>query len=194
MQRQPEAPRIGRVTRVMRSLLDVMRSEAGTLEMHVAPQRPADLISAAIDKLRARAASKSVELDGLVGETERVLCDRDRIVEVLAQLLRNAIDVSHPRSAVVVRAEPRDEDVLITVSDRGPGIDVSAWPYIFDGAWQARESGDHHEGLGLGLAVCKGVVKAHGGTIWVESRMGEGTTFLFTLPLAPGSSPAPAAH
>ncbi len=194
MERQPGASRIGRVTRVMRSLLDVMRSEAGTLEMHVEAQRPADLISAAIDKLRGRAASRSVELDGLVGETAAVLCDRARIVEVLSQLLRNAVDVSPPRSAVIVRAEPRDRDVLVTVSDRGPGIDIAAWPYIFDGAWQAPDSGERREGLGLGLAVCKGVVRAHGGAIWVESRMGEGTTFLFTLPLAGPSRSALQPH
>ena len=185
MERQPEAPRIGRVTRVMRSLLDVMRSEAGTLEINLAPHRPADLVARAIEKLRARAASKSVELDGLVGETEPLFCDGDRIVEVLAQLLRNAIDASPPRSAIQVRAIPRDGELLVTVTDQGPGIDVSAWPYIFDGAWQAparSKPGDRKPGLGLGLAVCKGIVKAHGGVIWIDSRMGQGTTFLFTLP------------
>jgi signal transduction histidine kinase len=165
----------------MRSLLDVMRSEAGTLAIEPRPCRPVDLVSEAIDRVTPAAREKELVLDGLVGEVGEVSCDRERVIEVLTQLLTNAIQASPPGDSVIVRAEARESEVLISVSDRGSGIDAADWPYIFEGAWQAPEH-DRRKGLGLGLALAKAVIRAHGGTIWADSRRGEGTTFAFLMP------------
>jgi signal transduction histidine kinase len=172
--------REGRVSRVMRSLLDVMKGETGTLTLQTSPCRPADLAAEAIARVAPLAAEKELVLDGLVGEIGHVVCDRARIVEVLTQLLTNAIDASPSHEAVVVRAEEGQGEIVLSVSDKGEGIDVTDWPYIFDGAWQAASG--KRKGLGLGLALAKAVVHAHGGNIWAQSRRGEGTTFAFSLP------------
>ncbi len=171
--------REGRVSQVMRSLLDVMKSEAGTLPVDLHRHRPADLVAEAIGEVAPLAHTKELVLDGLVGEVGEVVCDRARIIDVLAQLVGNAIDASPPGAAIVVRAEVREKDVVVSVADRGEGIDVADWPYIFDGAWQVPSG--RRKGLGLGLAHAKAVLRAHGGSIWASSRRGEGTTFAFTL-------------
>jgi signal transduction histidine kinase len=195
------AKSVGRVSKVMRELLDVMRLEAGTLPMDRHPYKLAPLVGEAISRLAPRAGEKHVVLDGLLRETPDVDCDAQRIVDVLVQLVGNAIDVSPRGATVAVRAEPRDGAVVLSIADRGPGIDVRAWPYIFDGFWEhraaagpvaGRPAGDreHERGRdaaskpGVGLALCRAAVRAHGGDIWVESRLGEGTTFFFTLPTA----------
>ena len=181
--------REGRVSQVMRSLFDVIKSEQGTLEMDVRAHRPVDLVAAAIDVVAPRARPKEVVLDGLVGEVGEVLCDRGRLVTVLGDLLANAIDASPRRGAVEVSAEAREDDVVISVSDAGAGIEPADWPYIFDGAWQAPEG--RRNGLGLGLAHAKALIEAQGGTISAHSRKGEGTTFSFTLPRAKRTSRPP---
>ena len=76
------------------------------------------------------------------------------------------------------------DDVLISVKDTGPGIPETQLPRVFERFWKGEET--PREGRGLGLYIAKGIVEAHGGTIWVESRVGVGSTFFFTLPLAPG--------
>jgi signal transduction histidine kinase len=171
----------GRVSQVMRSLLDVMRSETGTLRIHASPCRPADLVTEAITHVTRAANEKELVLDGLVGEVGEVACDRGRIVEVIAQLLANAIEASPRGGAVVVRATARDRDVVVSVADGGCGIDAAEWPFLFDGAWQSPDHG-HRKGLGLGLALARAIVRAHGGNIWADSRRNEGSVFAFSLP------------
>ena len=174
--------REGRVSQVMRSLLDVLHSEAGTLPLDIRPHRPVDLAARAIDSVSARAHAKSLVLDGLVAEIGEVPCDRERVVGVLAELVSNAIAASHDGGTIKVRAEAREEDVLISVSDSGEGIDPADWPHLFARAWEVPEG--RHAGLGLGLAHAKAVIQAHGGGMWASSQVGEGTTFSFSLPRA----------
>jgi signal transduction histidine kinase len=178
----------------MREMLDVMALRAGAAAIDRSPYRPADLVAAAIERMRPVAAEKALVLDGLVGEVGEVVCDRVRVEEVIAQLLMNAIEASPPRQSISVRAERRESFVVIAVSDRGRGIDVQEWPYIFEGVWEAPSKRGGEKGSGLGLALCSAAVRAHGGEIWVESRLGEGTTFFFTLPArrAMGSGERPA--
>jgi signal transduction histidine kinase len=166
----------------MRGMLDIMALRAGTAVMERGTCRPVDLIAEAIERVRPAATRKKVSLDGLVGEVGQVLCDRSRVVEILAQLLTNAIEASPARKSIAVRVERRDRFVLITVSDEGPGIDANEWSCLFEGVWQTpgwhtREGHD-----GLGLALCAAAVHAHGGDIGVHSRIGVGTTVFFTLP------------
>jgi signal transduction histidine kinase len=97
-------------------------------------------------------------------------------------LIGNAIKFTPEYGIVRVTAEDQGSDVLFTVSDTGPGIAEHHIPHVFDRFWQASKT--QHMGTGLGLSISKGIVEAHGGKIWVNSRFGHGATFLFTLPKA----------
>jgi signal transduction histidine kinase len=111
-----------------------------------------------------------------------VLADRDRVVQVLSNLLGNAHKFTPDGGAIGVRAEALDGEVGIHVRDSGVGIAAEHLPRIFDPYWTRPNNGQR--GTGLGLAIARGIVQAHGGRIWVESRVGDGSTFSFTLPLA----------
>jgi signal transduction histidine kinase len=108
--------------------------------------------------------------------------DRNRLDQVLSNLLGNAFKFTPEGGQVVVRARKVDASVEITVEDSGPGIPAADLPRIFDRYWRGDRAS--RDGAGLGLAICKGIVDAHGGKIWVESALGRGTTFRFTVPCA----------
>jgi len=100
---------------------------------------------------------------------------------VFENLIGNAIKFSKPGGRIVVRAAPKERNVVFSVSDTGPGIAPEAVAHIFDRFWQAATR-ERRLGAGLGLQITKGIVEAHGGRIWVESELGRGTTFFFTIP------------
>ena len=110
-----------------------------------------------------------------------VRCASERIVQVLANLVSNALRVSPPDRPIRLRAEPRGEHAWFAVEDEGPGIPPEQLLLVFQRGW--REDKTRREGAGLGLSIAKGIVEAHGGTLAVESRVGAGSTFHFTLPL-----------
>jgi signal transduction histidine kinase len=110
------------------------------------------------------------------------VCDRERVLQVLGNLIGNAIKFTPERGAVQISAETFDDEVLFAVRDTGVGVSAKQLPHVFDRFWQATPK--TRLGSGLGLTIAKGVVEALGGRIWVESRPGDGTTFFFTLPLA----------
>jgi signal transduction histidine kinase len=109
-----------------------------------------------------------------------VSADRERTLQVLSNLLGNAIKFTPEGGSIALRAEPADEFVQFSVSDTGPGIRAEDLAHIFERYWQATRTAAL--GTGLGLAIVKGIVEAHGGTIRVETRAGVGSTFHFTLP------------
>jgi len=114
-------------------------------------------------------------------ETTLVSADRDRVLQVLANLIGNAL--KHARGAPIdIQLLRNGTNAIIAVSDKGPGIEESALPHVFDRYWHGRTK---KGGAGLGLAIAKGIVDAHGGVIAVDSKPGEGAVFRFTLPLAP---------
>jgi signal transduction histidine kinase len=118
-----------------------------------------------------------------------VMADRARIQQVLSNLLGNAIKFVDGGGAIHVRVDGVAEGVRFSVMDSGPGIPESDLPHLFDRHWRAK--GTAHLGAGLGLAISKGIVEAHGGRIWVESELGRGTCFRFLVPRAPeDESPA----
>jgi signal transduction histidine kinase len=113
-------------------------------------------------------------------ETTFVTADRDRVMQVLANLIGNAL--KHARGAQIdIVLKRNGTNAIIAVSDKGPGIEESALPHVFDRYWHGRTK---KGGAGLGLAIAKGIVDAHGGSIRVASKQGEGAEFSFTLPLA----------
>lgn len=126
-----------------------------------------------------------------VGDSLHVTADPRRILQVLANLLGNALKFTPEGGSIDVTAQRDGPFVRFSVIDTGRGIPADELALLFDRFYQARENDRKREGLGLGLAICKGLVEAHGGRIWVESLPGVGSAFNFTLPavLTPAASP-----
>ena len=118
-----------------------------------------------------------------------VFADRDRLQQVLWNLVSNAERFTPKGGMITVGAKRLEADVLFWVSDTGVGIDADAVPYLF-APFSAKKKIEQH-GTGLGLPIVKGIVEAHGGNVWAESNIGEGSTFFFTMPIAPPEPPRP---
>jgi signal transduction histidine kinase len=130
---------------------------------------------------KALAASNRLQLKSDVApDLPPVLVDRHRILQVLNNLIGNAIKFTPPGGAVTVRVQQTEDDIQFCIEDTGSGIAPDEIPHIFDRFWQARKTA--RLGTGLGLFLVKGIVEAHGGRVWVESTLGEGSKFFFTLP------------
>jgi signal transduction histidine kinase len=171
-----------RMERLIRDLLDVSAIENGTLAIDSAAVRPADVLAEAIDAHVASSAELSIELSAdCRAELPDVAADFQRLLQVLGNLLGNAIKFTGPGGRIVAGAARDGEHVRFWVSDTGPGIPAERVPYIFDkfSPHRARP----RDGIGLGLAICKAIVDTHGGRIWVDSHVGMGTTVHFTMPV-----------
>jgi signal transduction histidine kinase len=107
--------------------------------------------------------------------------DRERILQVFSNLVGNALKFTPEGGSIRVRIAKGDDHVLISVADTGSGIPDEYVPHLFERYWKGKRDG--RTGTGLGLYIAKGIVEAHNGRIWLESRLGVGTTFYFTLPL-----------
>jgi PAS domain S-box-containing protein len=172
-----------RMNRMIQDLLDVKRIEGGRLSMDLRSEDAGSLVSDTIEMLRPLAVGSSIVLEGAVtGGLPPVLADAARIQQVLSNLVGNAVKFTPRAGRVTVIAEPLGAEVRFGVVDTGPGIPPEQLPHIFGRFWQAKPS--DRRGIGLGLAIAKGIVEAHRGRIWVESRVGSGSTFYFTLPCA----------
>ena len=176
-----------RMNRLIEDLLDVRRLEAGHLSIDPKVLETRELIADVLATERRIAAQAEVELQvELAGALPSVCADRDRLWQVLENIIGNAIKFSPPRSHVTVSAAARGDEVVVRVADHGPGIAADDLPHLFESFWQAKKS--DRRGAGLGLSIAKGIVEAHGGRLWVDSTVGEGTTFSFTLPVAPAQT------
>ncbi len=170
-----------RMQHLIRDLLDVSLVEAGTLGLERAPLSVRELVAETVENERVLASSASLELQvDLEPELPAVWADRHRLEQVLENLIGNAIKFTPVGGRVTVGAGRRPREVLFWVSDTGRGIGPEALPHVFDRFWQVRR--EARAGAGLGLAIARGVVDAHGGRIWVESTPGKGSIFFFTIP------------
>jgi signal transduction histidine kinase/FixJ family two-component response regulator len=176
---------LDRAARKMRQLiddiLDVSRIEGRGLAVELHPREAASLVSDAIDMASSTARAKGIELESHVPADLRVLCDPTRIFQVLVNLLDNAVKFTPEGGRVAVAVEPEGGDVRFSVSDSGPGIGEEEKEHIFDRFWHGKRQG--RAGAGLGLTIAKGIVEGHGGRLTVESELGRGSTFRFTLPM-----------
>jgi signal transduction histidine kinase len=168
---------------LIRDLLDVNRLDSGKLAISAAPVDPSVLLTDSLQTLRPLVEEKGISLD-LQIETAlpKAMADRERIQQTLSNLVGNAIKFSGKGSKIVVVARKDDDSVIISVLDKGKGIAAEQLPRVFDRYWQSSRT--DRQGAGLGLAIAKGIVEAHGGRIWIESTPGEGTTASFSLPFA----------
>jgi PAS domain S-box-containing protein len=169
--------------RLICDLLDVSRMEAGSFSIQCSHVDIGALLEEILKvcESQARAKKISVTADIPTG-LPPVNGDRDRLEQVLSNLFGNAFKFTPEGGRVMVRASKVDASVQIAVEDSGPGIPAADLPRIFDRYWRGDRAS--RDGAGLGLAICKGIIDAHGGNICVESVSGRGTTFWFTVPCA----------
>lgn len=174
-----------KMVRLIRDLLDVQKIEAEHFGVEPVPESLEAVLHESLEEVRALAAEQRVRLDVEVpAGLPRVLADRDRLIQVFWNLLTNAIRFSPPEGRVVTDVVLEGDRVRVAVRDEGPGIPAGEIPHLFDRFAQARQKG--RSGAGLGLTIAKEIVEAHGGELRVESVVGKGSTFSFTLAVAAG--------
>jgi signal transduction histidine kinase len=175
---------VARMTRLLHDLLDLARIEGGTLRILKQPFDVGALLSeilAAYEPLfskRGLTFTCEPRAPGIVAKF-----DHDRVVQVLSNLLSNAMKATPAGGVVSLCIERRADDIEFAVKDTGAGIAALALPHVFNRFWQGNSAPG--TGLGLGLYICDKIIAAHAGRIWVESEAGRGTTFRFTLPAPP---------
>jgi signal transduction histidine kinase len=174
---------------LIRDLLDLTRIDARKLAIAAEAVDPHSLLTESLQVLLPLVEAKHISLDMQIEVgLPKVLADPERIQQTLSNLVGNAIKFSPEHGKIVVAACREGADyVRMSVTDNGPGIAADHLPKVFDRYWQSSRT--DRQGAGLGLAISRGIVEAHAGRIWLESRRGAGTTANFTLPVAP---PAPA--
>jgi PAS domain S-box-containing protein len=169
-----------RMARLLDDLIDVAKSEGSSLSVVRKPTAIAPLIDEVVDGFRLSSMELGVDLATRVpSELPLVSADDRRIVQVLMNLCANALKFTRRGGMVTVSADMRGDVVQLTVRDTGIGISPENLSHVFDRFWQAKRAS--RASAGLGLAIAKSIVEAHGGKIWVESKEGEGTAFHFTL-------------
>jgi signal transduction histidine kinase len=171
---------VARMQTLVADLLEASRLEGGRLSLECGTHDASEIVAQAMDVLTPCAATNEQTIACAMPDGPLpIFCDRDRVYQVLSNLVGNAIKFTPKGGAIELTVERGAEELVFTVSDTGPGIPPEDLPHIFDRYWQAR--GQQRRGLGLGLAIAKGLVEAHGGRIHVESRLGFGSSFAFTL-------------
>ena len=183
-----------RLIRLISTLLDLSKMEAGMMVYQIAPTDLLRLAGTSVSKVRLLAEGKHIQiLTEAPSDRVWVSADGARIEQVLDNLFSNALKFSPEGATVKLRLHPdvKAGVIHVSVADTGPGIRPEDLPHIFERFYQGRAYAKNTlAGSGLGLALAKKVVEAHGGRIWVESDLGKGTTFHFTLPLARKEGPA----
>ncbi len=172
---------LGQMRRLIEDLLDFASLEGGHLSLMRTEHDVASIVDEALEAFQLSASAKNIRLEARVmGGPCRVYCDRDRILQVIANVMGNALKFTPAGGTVTVRARVGGDDVEFSIADTGCGIAKEQLPRVFEAYFRA--SRPKNGGTGLGLYIAKGVVESHGGHMWVESRPGAGTTFYFSLP------------
>jgi PAS domain S-box-containing protein len=175
-----------RLTELIENLLQLSKLEAGGFPMNKELVAIDSILANAIEDMEQKAVG---HLFGLHLQPSLPLVEADprRIRQVVDNLLGNAVKYSAEGARVLLECEANDQNIIARVHDEGIGINPQELDKIFERFYQASSSSQNHKtgGVGLGLAICKGIIEAHGGRIWAESELGRGSTFTFTLPLPP---------
>ncbi|MEA2488756.1 MAG: hypothetical protein QOH21_548, partial [Acidobacteriota bacterium] len=179
---------IDRMSRLILELLDVSRIETGRLEIRREPIAWAQFVRDVVHRHHTAVSDRRFHMQ-LPDESKFITGDRDRLEQVLGNLLENAVKYSPEGSDIMVGVEDRGDAYVTSVCDRGIGIPADELAQVFERFHRGRHvSSTNYGGLGLGLYITKQIIERHGGTIWVESKEGAGTTFYFSLP---NETPAP---
>ncbi len=169
-----------RMNRLVTDLLDLSKFEAGRAALELIPVQPSALLLGAHEVNDVAADAKGITLVDDVEPGPPVRCDRERMMQVLSNLVGNAIKFAPADSQVTLGVRTFGAEVRFFVRDEGPGIPPEQLPRLFEPYWQAPETAK--AGSGLGLTIVKRIVEAHGGRVWCDSSLGAGSTFFFTLP------------
>ncbi|MEM8829858.1 MAG: ATP-binding protein [Cyanobacteria bacterium P01_G01_bin.19] len=171
-----------RLVRLVNDILDLQRLDSGKTTIKKQPCNTADLISTAAETMQEMARQQSINIE-YDPTSIPLVADPDCILQTLTNLIGNAIKFSDPNSSITIQATERIQDILFQVGDRGRGIPANKLESIFERFQQVDVSDARQkQGTGLGLSICRQIVELHQGKIWVESIVGEGSTFYFTLP------------
>lgn len=173
-----------RLARLIEDLIELSKIEHGQIKMDKQKVQILEIVQEAVSNLKPQYEKKKIAL-----KTESppdipfIFCDRDMILKVLVNLLLNAFKFTPERGRVTVSVEKEREKIKVKISDTGIGIPREDLAFIFDKFYRAETPGDEKRGAGLGLSIAKEIIKSHEGDIWVESRVGKGSTFYFRLPI-----------
>ena len=177
---------VERMNRLIHDLLDVASVEAGRLRFALSRHTVSSLMRELVEQYLPLAESRGLRLEVEDQSRSEIAGDRGRLLQAMFNLLDNAFKFSPPGGTVWVRARRRGSEVVISVTDTGPGITETDRAHVFEPYWQADPRS--RSGLGLGLSIAKGVVEAHRGRVWFESPEGGGTTFFVGLPVLADSA------
>jgi len=169
-----------RLDRLVRNLLDMTRLEAGAVQLQKEWHPFEEIVGAALTRLEGRLAGHPVNTK-FPPDLPLVLLDGVLMEQVLINLLENALKYAPPSTAIELSASVSDHELVFEIADRGPGVPPTDERRIFDKFYRAGPA--REGGVGLGLTICRGIIEAHGGRIWVEKRPGGGAVFRFTLPI-----------
>jgi signal transduction histidine kinase len=179
---------VARMNRLIGDLVDVVSIDAGKLAVHCGTSDASELITEAVDAFGHAARDKGISLESATSGTSLpAVFDRERMLQVLANLITNAIKFTAHGGVVTVRGEHAGEELRISVLDTGTGISADILEMVFERFWQVGKN--DRRGLGLGLYISRCIVEAHGGRIWAESELGTGSAFHFTIPLSAKVAP-----
>ncbi len=164
-------------------LFELARIDAGALTLELREAQLSGLVQSCLRGLEAEAQARRVRLTAEL-DSVTIRCAPDKVERVLLNLLTNSLRHTPADGSVAVRVQPTDGEVRVTVEDTGAGLDSDAEQRMFDGFWRGDRARSSGGGAGLGLAIARGLVEAHGGRIWAENRPGGGASVSFTLPAA----------
>ena len=175
------AEQVRTLARLVEDLFELARIDAGSLNLELREAELVTVIEGCVRGLEAEARARNVNVEAHVGDGARACCAPEQVERVLYNLLTNAVRHTPPDGSVAVRLRADPDEILVVVEDTGNGIDPESATRMFDRFWRGDEARQSN-GAGLGLAIARGLVEAHGGRIWAERRPEGGTRVSFTLP------------
>ncbi len=171
----------GRLSRLVTEAIQMARIETGKVRLNRAPGQAGELVKSVLDKMEGRMEGRAVEVKAPPG-LPAISVDGEMMEMALRQLIDNAVKYSTPGTPLTIEAREDGGAVVVSVTDRGPGIPEYEQTRIFEKFYRRRGAGNEVTGSGMGLAIAREIVHAHGGEIWVDSKPGEGSRFSISLP------------
>ncbi|MBM3132678.1 MAG: histidine kinase, partial [Chloroflexi bacterium] len=172
-----------RLMRIVSDILDMSKLEAGAMKLDVSWTSLTKIIALHRNRFLRLPEGHTVELV-LPPDLPSLIADEVRIGQVITNLVENAAAYSPPGTKITLEAHVSGSNLVVSVTDEGEGIRPEHLQRVFDRFYRLEENVNRRKsGIGLGLAICKGIVESHGGKIWVESEVGKGSRFIFTLPI-----------
>jgi two-component system CheB/CheR fusion protein len=173
-----------RLDKLIVDILDISRIQSGRLKFELKKVQPADCIKESIENMKPLADEKNIAITTKIDKLPKITLDKDAITQVLTNLIDNAIKFTPEKGKIKIEVKKQKNDILVKVKDTGIGISEENLKRIFNPFFQVDSSYTRkYKGTGLGLTICKAIIKQHGGKIWTKSKLKRGSTFYFTLPL-----------